>query len=198
MDEHDRPLPDAVSPIGHFCRELISRLEAEQLSTQPTDEQDLEFNLVERRVIDAIEKPIWADVRRHPWGRSKYEAGWAEIKEAHCADVYGTRHTADMYIIEKGHASVPGGVSIDVKLAKMKPKQSKKTGKTTISMPNQELQTLIGQCLLSSLRHEYCIGVFGYLKPLHSEKWLRDTHDLERKLAQLNIYLVLKYFGGLA
>ena len=192
MGHHERLLPDSSSALGRFCRELISKLDSVQPLTRPDDERELEFELLERRVVEMIKRPKWVDVRRHPWGRRAYEEGWAAIKEAHCADIYGTRHTADMYIVEDGTASSPGGISIDVKLAKMEPKRNKKTGKITVSMPNQELQTLVGQCLLSSLRHDYSIGVFGHLRPLHTDKWKRDTLKLEQKLARFNIYLVLK------
>jgi hypothetical protein len=175
----DRFLPEPASPLATFCLELIQRLEASYKSdVVPEDEKALELTLL-WATVDAMEKPDGIDIRRHPWGRREFERGWATAKAEHCADVYGMRHTADMYILMAPYR----GISVDVKLAKMRRKNT---------MPNAEIQTLIGQCTLSKLRHDYAIGVFGHCRPLHQAKWHRDTLVIGQTLARHGIFLVFK------
>ncbi len=180
----DRPLPEPTSPLAAFCRELILRLESHSPAILPTDEAALEIGML-WTTVDAMDKPEGIDIRRHPWRRREFEQGWATAKAEHCADVFGTRHTADMYfLIPKGR-----GISVDVKLAKMRRKNT---------MPNVELQTLIGQCFLSKLRHDYAVGLFGHYRPLRvPPKWHRDTVALAAALGRNRIYLVFKDLSGL-
>lgn len=188
---------DSTQTLQNFCQVLIHRLReySTNLESAPQTEKELECNVL-WRVVDELGS-YNLDVRRHPFGQRDLEKQWAEVKDQHCAYAFGMRHTADMYVlvkesqaVTKAHdPQVPGGISIDVKLAKPK--------RGSDALPNAELQTLIGQCVLQRTRHDYSIGIFGHLMPLGEKFSHDDTSRLEKRLAAQQIYVVRLDFSNL-
>lgn len=173
--------------LEEFRQTLIQRLHDYSLTLRsvPQNEKELECEVL-WRVVDEIQSHN-LDVRRHPWGRMELEEQWAQVKKEHCAYGFGMRHTADMYVLTREGQH---GIAIDVKLAKRKHGDDVR--------PNAELQTLIGQCMLQRVRHDYAIGVFAHLMPLEKKFEHDDTNRLEEHLAAQQVYLVRLDFSGLA